>query len=77
MPATSVVARKTQGIEMSATYHVKFENGEVLYIGAADAKSFKKKDVRSAYANARKRAEARYLKRHGKKVRAVDVRCVG
>lgn len=62
---------------MSATYYVKFENGEGAYIGAADAKSFKPKHVREAYRNARKRAEARHLKETGNRVRAVEVRCVG
>jgi hypothetical protein len=56
---------------MAAMYMVKMDDGRSVMVYSADAKSFKKRDVRTAYIKARKKAEAKY---QGK---AVSVRCVG
>ncbi len=61
---------------MSAMYWVDFSDGSYATVYAADAKSFKPKDVRAAYVNARKRAEAKRRKVNPK-AKATSVRCVG
>jgi hypothetical protein len=62
---------------MTTLYLIRFDSGESIAIGAADAKSNDTQDVRKAECAARRRAELRYLKRTGRKVRAVEVRRVG
>lgn len=61
---------------MSAMYLVTFDNGQTIYINAADAKSMKRSALTAAYANARRRAEARLAKK-GIKAKAISARCVG
>lgn len=64
---------------MAAMYDVRFEeNGQrssVLF-HAADAKSMKRSALRAAYANLRKRFNAK-MKRQGRKVKYIGARCVG
>ena len=64
---------------MSAMYWVTFDCGSMLQIGAADAKSMKRADLRAATQNAAKRAKARLVKQMPSKAKAkvVNVRCVG
>lgn len=63
---------------MAATYWVTFDCGSMLSIDAADAKSFKRADVRAAYKNAAKRAKVRLSKQKpGTKSKVTNVRCVG
>jgi hypothetical protein len=62
---------------MTVLYLVRFDSGESIAIGAANAKSNDAQDIRKAECAARRRAELRHLKRTGRKVRAVEVQCVG
>jgi hypothetical protein len=61
---------------MSAQYMVRFNDGATEWVYSADARSFKKRDVRTAYVKARRKAEA---KRHkvNPAAKAVECRCVG
>lgn len=65
---------------MSAMFWVTFDNGTMLTVYSADAKSMKAKDVRASYAKARKKGEAKYRKhapRSTAGARVTNVRCVG
>lgn len=61
---------------MSAEYWVNFSDGKMVAVHSADARSFKKADVRTAYVKARKRAEAKHHKTNPA-AKVVNVRCVG
>lgn len=61
---------------MAAEYWVNFDDGKMIVIHSADARSFKKKDVRTAYIKARKKAEAKHQKTNAP-AKVINVRCVG
>lgn len=67
---------------MAAMYQVTFSDGGCEWVHSADAKSFKRADVRASYVKARKKGEAKHAKamhlpKLPKTVRATGVRCVG
>ncbi len=61
---------------MSAQYLVTFNDGHCEWIHSADAKSFKRRDIRAAYIKAREKAEAKRRKTDPS-AKATGVRCVG
>jgi hypothetical protein len=61
---------------MSAEYWINFDDGKMVVVHSADARSLKQKDIRASYVNARKKAEAKHHKTNAT-AKVVNVRCVG
>jgi len=66
---------------MSAMWYVELETKartrEGMYLSSADARSFKKSDIRAARIKAREKAKARWFKKTGERARVTYIRCVG
>jgi hypothetical protein len=61
---------------MSAVYWVRFDNGQMLSVSSADARSMKRADLRAATRKAAEKAKAKMAKTD-RKAKVVTVNCVG
>jgi hypothetical protein len=61
---------------MAAIFWVTFDNGQMVSVSSADAKSMKRRDLRVATRKAISKAKAK-LARSGIKAKPTSCRCVG
>jgi hypothetical protein len=61
---------------MSAMFWVKFDNGDLVCVSSADARSMRRVDINAAIRKAVKKAKAKQAK-IGRPAKVVSCRCVG
>jgi hypothetical protein len=71
-----VHGNSTRYTAMSAVYWVRFDNGQMLSVSSADARSMKRADLRAAYRKARDKAKVKMAKTD-RAAKVIAVNCVG